>query len=145
MRSIKTKIGAGATLLALGGLAAYALSAGAQEPATTAAAKSGPVEVRTETVHRTVRVVKHEKRRRNRGASHASGAPAAPAAAPSPAPARVASSPAPAPAPAAAPAPRPATRQVSNSGPSRGGDDHGRDEAEPGDDHGGDEHEGGDE
>jgi hypothetical protein len=137
---MKTKVGAGVTLAALGGLAAYAVSAGNAQPsgATTAAAKTQPVEVRTVTIHRTVRVVKHEKPRhakrvRRVSAAAASAAPAAPAS-------QVVSS-APVSAPAAAPAAAPAP--VRHSAPARpqhvpaaphhsSGDDNG------GDDNGGD-------
>src|SRR5690349_4831697 len=104
----KTTIGAGATLAALGGLTGYAISSSGDE-ATTATATREPVEVRTETIHRTVHVVKHEKPRhpkpngRESAAAAAGPVPAAAAAPravpvaapPRPAPARVVSSPAP--------------------------------------------------
>jgi hypothetical protein len=107
MNGLKTKVGAGVTLAALGGLAAYAVASG-NEPTTTQAAQTQPVEVRTETIRRTVRVVKHEKPHRRRQ-SHRGPAPAAApppraaAAAPAvasvaparPAPSRVVSAPAP--------------------------------------------------
>ena len=78
MNGIKTKVGAGATLAALGGLAAYALGSGDQ-PAASQAAKTQPVEVRTETIRQTVRVVKREKphhpRRKPHGSASAGSAP----------------------------------------------------------------------
>ena len=62
MTGIQTKLAAGLSLVALGGSAGYALGAGAGErPAATMAAQRQPLEVRTQTIHRTVRIVKHEE------------------------------------------------------------------------------------
>ena len=53
----RTRIATGVTLAALGVLAALALSAGGDEPSTTAAPAAAPTpEVRTEIIRRTVRV-----------------------------------------------------------------------------------------
>jgi hypothetical protein len=109
MNGVKAKIGAGATLAALGGLAAYAVASG-DEPGATQAAKAQPVEVRTETIRRTVRVVKHEKPKHRRQSHRASTAAAPPA--PAPAPAPVAAAP-------AAPAQPASSRVVSAPAPSR--------------------------
>jgi hypothetical protein len=58
VKSIKTRIAAGATILGLGGLTGLALSAGHQKASQPLAAK--PL-VRTKVVHRTVHVTKHAK------------------------------------------------------------------------------------
>ena len=144
MDGLKTKVGAGVTLAALGGLTAFAVASGnAKEAAGTAAAsRTQPVEVRTQTVHRTVRVTKRAHGR------HGADDVAAPAPAPAPA-APPAAAPAPAPAApvtrAAAPAPAPVTTRTSgssedNSGHGGGGDDGFEHEAEhEGEHHGGDD------
>jgi hypothetical protein len=152
MSGMKTKVGAGVTLAALGGLAAYAVSAGNAQPsgATTAAAKTRPVEVRTVTIHRTVRVVKHEKPRHAKRVRRVSSA-AAPAAPASPV---VRSGPVSVPAAAPAAAPAPVSAPVRHSAPARpqhapaaphhssddnGGDDNGGDNGGGGNPGGGDE------
>ena len=126
MSSIKTKVGAGATLAALGGLAAYAVGSGEQQT-TDPAASTQPVEVRTQTIRRTIHVVKREKPRRSTRRSQggtaapAPGPPSVPAqstaAAAPPAPTRVVSAPAPTP---------PVTTRSSGSGSGRSGDDDDR-------------------
>ena len=63
MRGVQTKVAAGFSLVALGSLAGYAVGAGGDQPAQATAAKRQPVEVRTQTIRRTIRVVKHEKPR----------------------------------------------------------------------------------
>jgi hypothetical protein len=128
MKGIKTKVGAGATVAALGGLAAFAVASG-DEPGSTKAANTQPVEVRTETIRRTVRVVKHEKPHRRRQ-SHRGAAPAAaPSPTPAPAPAPVAPAAPVRPAPArvvSAPAPRRhvTTRTSGSSGRGAGEHEH---------------------
>jgi hypothetical protein len=122
----RTKIAAGATLLALGGLAGVALSA-ESSPATGAAAKTAaaPVEVRTQVIRRTVHVIRREKPKR---AKHAirptSSAAPIPAAAPASVP-RVVALP-------AQPQQRPAPVRTRTSGASGSGSG----EHEQGDDHG---------
>ncbi|HEV2062163.1 MAG TPA: hypothetical protein VGR12_04855, partial [Solirubrobacteraceae bacterium] len=54
----RSQIAAGATLVALGGLAAVALVAGGGQHESSAAAAAPPAEVRTEIVRRTIRVRK---------------------------------------------------------------------------------------
>ncbi len=151
MSRANTKLAAGATVLALGGLAAIAVSQTGDAKTTKPAAAAEVV--RTETIRQTIRVVKREKPRHRRPPRHQRTQPAtvtrAPSAAPpSPAPAPVATAgSAPAAAPvhpvavrhvAAAPAP-PAhhvtTRTSGSSGSSGGGQAH--------DDGGEREHEGG--
>src|SRR4051794_6715194 len=62
MIGTQTRLAAGLALVALGGFAGYALGAGAGDrPAATVAAQRQPLEVRTQTIRRTVRIVKHEK------------------------------------------------------------------------------------
>jgi hypothetical protein len=58
VKSIKTRIAAGATILGLGGLTGLALSAGHQRASQPVAAK--PL-VRTQVIRRTIHVVKHAK------------------------------------------------------------------------------------
>jgi hypothetical protein len=66
----RTHIAAGGTLAGLGVLAAVAIGAGAGEPVTTAAVpKTQPVEVRTVVVHRTIRVVRHQKPKKPKAAA----------------------------------------------------------------------------
>jgi hypothetical protein len=81
MRGIQTKVAAGFSLVALGSLAGYAVGAGAtgDQPAQTTAAKRPPVEVRTQTIRRTVRIVKHEKPRHVPSQPLGLTAPSAPA------------------------------------------------------------------
>jgi hypothetical protein len=103
MNGMHTRIAAGLTLVALGGFAGYAVNGSASNaPArSTGSEASQPVEIRTQTIRRTVRVVKHEKPKRPphavsspalapraAAAAPASRAPTAVAAAP-PAPVRV--------------------------------------------------------
>jgi hypothetical protein len=106
MSPVNKKLAAGASLVALGGIAGFAV--GQPGHAGTVKQAAAPVEVRTETVKRTVHVTRHEKPKHKRVRR-----PAAPAVAPRPA---SAAPPAPAPpvtsapvyrAPAPAPAPRP--------------------------------------
>ena len=79
MRGIQTKVAAGFSLVALGSLAGYAVGAGGDQPAQATAAKRQPVEVRTQTIRRTIRVVKHEKPRQAPSQPPTSAAPPAPA------------------------------------------------------------------
>lgn len=132
MTGIPTKVAAGISLVALGSVAGYSVGAGpASEQRPVAAAKRQPVEVRTQTIRRTVRIVKHQRRRRE---------PPAPA----PATAAVAAVPAarstPAAPQAAPPQPvssTPVRTRTSGAGSSGG-------EREHGDEHEGGEREGGD-
>lgn len=71
MKSIKTQIAAGATILGLGGLTGLALSAGHQRASQPVAAK--PL-VRTKVIRRTIHVVKHAKPKPPAGAPPAPGA-----------------------------------------------------------------------
>jgi len=89
MPSMKTAIAAGATVVALGGLTAVALSAGATDKVTTSvpAATSPP---RTEVRIEIVKQVIHRTRRAKATRTSAGGGAATPTAAP-PAAARVAS------------------------------------------------------
>lgn len=76
MNVTRTQIAAGGTVTALGVLAAFAIGAGSNEPAAAPAAKKpAPVEVRTVVVHRTVKVVRHQKPKKVKPAS-AGSAPA---------------------------------------------------------------------
>jgi hypothetical protein len=85
MGSITTKIAAGTTLAALGGLAGMAVR---PEHAATADPAAAPVEVRTQVIRRTVRIVRHERpRHRAHRTAPGVGAPA-PAAPAAPAPAQ---------------------------------------------------------
>lgn len=134
MKSTLVTCTALASVAALGGLAGATLSADST-PATAADTTAAPVEVRTQVVHRTVRVVRHVHVKHHRRAAPV----AAPAVVPVSRP--VAAAPAAAPAaaaPAATPAPAPRPRVVTRtSGASSHGesDDHGREhESEGGDD-----------
>ncbi len=93
MRPTPIQIAAGFALLGAGGVAGAALPVAAQRPAAVAVAPA-PVEVRTQVVHRTVRVVRHERpkhlRPRRAAAPAPAQRPAAPSAAPAPAPAAAA-------------------------------------------------------
>jgi hypothetical protein len=131
MTGIPTKIAAGVSLVALGSVAGYSIGSGpAGEQHAVAAAKRQPVDVRTQTIRRTVRIVKHQRPRRE---------PPAPA---------------PAPAVAAVPAarstpvtPQAAPPQPMNSTPVRtrtSGAGSSGGEREHGDEHEGGEREGGD-
>jgi len=57
----RTNIAAGGTMLALGALAAVAVGASGGTPTASQPVKAPPPIVRTIVVHRTIRVVKHEK------------------------------------------------------------------------------------
>ena len=83
MRTAATTLAA-AALLAIGGTAGAALSAGrGRAPVSRAAVAPAPVEVRTQVIHRTVHVVRHIKPKRVKRA-----APPAPAPTVAPAPVR---------------------------------------------------------
>ena len=87
MTGIPTKIAAGVSLVALGSVAGYSVGsgpAGEQHP-VAAAAKRQPVDVRTQTIRRTVRIVKHQRPRREPPAPAPAPAPATSAAAAVPA------------------------------------------------------------
>ena len=148
MSTLRTKIGTGVTLAALGGLSAYAV---ASQPAdsTQGAQAAAPVEVRTVVERHTVHVTRHAKPKRvhhrTGRAPSAAAPPPAPAPAPS-APVAAAVSPAPARVPQVAAAPAPAshapvtTRTSGSSGSGRSGEHEVEDR---GDDHG-EGHEGND-
>ena len=70
MRPTPIPIAAGFALLGAGGVAGAALPVAAQRPAAVAVAPA-PVEVRTQVVHRTVRVVRHERPKHLRAAAAA--------------------------------------------------------------------------
>jgi hypothetical protein len=126
MIGIPTRLAAGASLVALGSLAGYMVGSGPNgEQSSAVAAKRQPVEVRTQTIRRTVRVVKHERPRTKQpqpapALPVARATPVAPQAAPTP--------------PASSPSLR---TRTSGAGPSSGEHEHGE-ERERG------EHEGGD-
>jgi hypothetical protein len=148
MRPTPIQIAAGVALLGAGGVAGAALPVAAQRPAAVAAAPA-PVEVRTQVVHRTVRIVRHErpKHLRPRRPAAAAPAPAPPPAAPPPAPAaRVPAATAPATAAAGRPlvtrssgtaahrsAPSPLRTRSSSTG-GRGGEGHEHEREGGGDD-----------
>jgi hypothetical protein len=138
MTGIPIKTAAGVSLVALGSLAGYAVGSGppADQP-EAAAAKRQPVEVRTQTIRRTVRVVKRERPHRNRAE-----AAAAPAAAPPPPAQAAAVAPSPPVAPrSAAPQPTgstPVRTRTSGAGPAGGEREHGE-EREDGEREGGDD------
>jgi hypothetical protein len=115
MSPVTKKLAAGATFAALGGLTAVAIGQPGRTDTKTQAA--APVEVRTETIRKTVHVVRHEKPRHKRVRR-----PAAPVVAPRPASAAPPPSPAPATTGSApgysAPAPRPVTPRYTASIPS---------------------------
>lgn len=134
----RTKIATAGTTVALGALAAVAISAGSQEPVkATAPAQPAAAEVRTVVVHRTVRVVKHAKPKAPKPAPAPAAQPAAvsqPRAVPI---AQTQSAPAPAPQPAG----KPLTSKTSGGS----GEDHEDDRGEAReDDHGDDDGHGGD-
>jgi hypothetical protein len=112
----RTKIAAGATLLALGGLAGVALSAESRHATSSAATATPPVEVRTEIVRRTVHVFRHEKPKKVSTPPVRAAVPV-PAAAPPRAVVRAVSAPAPAPSPAPV-----RTRTSGGSGGGKGDD-----------------------
>jgi hypothetical protein len=85
MTRIPTKIVAGASLVALGSLAGYTVGSGpAAEQHSAVAQKRRPVEVRTQTIRRTVRIVKHAHPPRTRQAAASAPPPVVPAASPAP-------------------------------------------------------------
>jgi len=130
MSTIRTKIGTGATLVALGGLTAYAV---ASEP--TDASPTAPVEVRTQVERQTIHRTRHVEPRHR---ADANPAPAQSAPGPSP-------SAGPGPAPTAAPAPvvQSGHDVGDDHGGDRGGDDdHSGHGGGGGDDHGGEDHSG---
>src|SRR3954470_4631542 len=107
MSPVIKKLAAGASLVALGGIAAVAIGEPGQAGSTKRAA--APVEVRTETIKKTVHVTRHEKPKHQRPRPATPAIAQRPAPAPPPAPA-VPTASAPvyrAPAPAPTPAPRP--------------------------------------
>ena len=73
MRTAATTLAA-AALLAIGGAAGAALSAG-RAPVSRAAVAPAPVEVRTQVIHRTVHVVRHIKPKRVKRAASPAPAP----------------------------------------------------------------------
>ena len=84
MRIPITRIAGGAALFALGGLGATALDLQPNRPVLQAA-RPAPIEVRTQVIHRTVRIVRHEKPKRPRTVATPAAAPP-PTAAPAPPP-----------------------------------------------------------
>jgi len=145
MRPTPIQIAAGFALLGAGGVAGAALPVAAQRPAAVAVAPA-PVEVRTQVVHRTVRVVRHERPKHLRPRRAAAPAPAQRLATPSAAPAPVHAAAAPATAASGRPlvtrssgtaahrsAPAPLrTRSSSTGGRGREGDDGHEQESEGG-------------
>ena len=136
MRPTPIQIAAGFALLGAGGVAGAALPVAAQRPAAVAAAPA-PVEVRTQVVHRTVRVVRHERPKHLRPRRAAAPAPAQRLATPSAAPAPVHAAAAPATAAsgrplvtrssgtaAHRPAPAPLRTRSSSTGGREGDDGH---------------------
>ena len=154
MSPIDKKLAAGASLAALGGIAAVAVA----QPGDTGTAKqaaAAPVEVRTETIRKVVHVTKHEKPKHRRGRPATPAAAQRPAPTPPPAPAAPATS-APvyrAPAPVAAPRPvasirapvttthHPVTTRTSggSSGSGRGEDEGSREREDRHESEGGDD------
>lgn len=131
MKLTRSHLAACGTAAALGVLAVVALGAadGEQVKTIKAPPKAPPVEIRTVVVHRTIRVVKHEKPRKPKTVA----TPPAPAATQT---AQVVPVSQPAQAPAPAPSPKPLSTRTS------GGSGSGSGEHESsGEDHGG-EHEG---
>lgn len=134
MKPNRTHIAAAGTMVALGALAAVAIGSGG-EPAAKAVSTPAaqPVEVRTVVVHRTVRVVRHQKPKKQKRVA----APPAPAV--TTRPVQIAQVPAPAPQPTYHPVatkPAPASSKPLKTATSGGGGER--------EDHGDDEHEGGD-
>jgi hypothetical protein len=121
-----TKIAAGISLVALGSVAGYAVGSGPAAGTPTAAVKPQRAEVRTQTIRRTVRIVKHEKPRH---------APPSPPAEPVSRPAAAATPSAP---PAISAAPPPSSSSPVRTRTSGGGSGHAEEHEA------GEEHEGGD-
>jgi hypothetical protein len=141
MTSIRTKIGTGVTLAALGGLTAYAFASSPTDASPSAPA-AAPVEVRTQierhTIHKTKRL---KPKPAAAGVASGPGPAAAPAGSSGPS---ASAGPGPAPAQAAAPARAAAPPARDPSGHDVGDDHGGRGELEPRDDHGGGDAEPGD-
>jgi hypothetical protein len=74
------KTAGGISLVALGALAGYAVGSGPAGEQPSAATAKRPVEVRTQTIRRTVRIVKRERPKHDRPDPATTVAPAAPAA-----------------------------------------------------------------
>jgi hypothetical protein len=131
MKRTVTTLALALACLTVGALAGYAAtSSGTDDPVPAKSAVRRPVEVRTVTIHRTVRVVRHEKKKRRRQPAPARAAAAVPA--PPPAPAPVA-------APTRAPVRSAPARPIA-SGSHSGGDDGGHHgHGGGGDDGGGDD------
>ncbi len=94
MKPKRTHIAAAGTMVALGALAAVAIGAGPdQSVKTVSVPRAQPVEVRTVVVHRTIRIVRHQKPKKQKRVA----APPTPAVAARPV--QIAQAPAPAPQP----------------------------------------------
>ena len=94
MKPNRTHIAAAGTMVALGALAAVAIGAGpGQQVKTVSVPRAQPVEVRTVVVHRTIRIVRHQKPKKQKRVA----APPAPAV--TARPVQIAQAPAPAPQP----------------------------------------------
>jgi hypothetical protein len=140
VKSIRTRVAAGATVLALGGLAAVALSAdNGGGGGNQAVAERAPV--RTEVVRRTVHVTKHAKPKRPAAGSGSGSGGASSAPAPVSVPATTSSAPAPVTSSSGGGAePAPVTTSTSGSAGAEYGDDGDHEveyEHEGGDDGGG--------
>jgi hypothetical protein len=84
MTSLLTKLTAAAALIGFGGIGGAILGAPAgRDPARAVLQRPAPVQVRTEVVRRTIRIVRHEKPKRRPAPVTAPPADALPAAAPS--------------------------------------------------------------
>jgi hypothetical protein len=129
MSTLRTKIGTGATLAALGGLSAYAVASQPTDASPTAP-KPASVEVRTQVERRVVHKTRHAKPRRVAVASQSGPGRARPAVAA----AATAATGAPA-APAAPAVPAPSSSGPSSTSHSGGADDGPNHDV--GDDHGG--------
>ena len=76
MKPNRTHIAAAGTMVALGALAAVAIGAGpGQQVKTVSVPRAQPIEVRTVVVHRTIRIVRHQKPKKQKRVA----APPAPA------------------------------------------------------------------
>ena len=116
MRSMRTMIAAGVTLLALGGLTAVALSAGSAETAITSVPTT---DVRTQVVEEVVHRTRRARGSSSAGAAASSGRRAAAAASPASGANRGPGS--------TTSGPGSANRAADDHGRNRGSDDHGRD------------------
>jgi len=137
MKPNRTHIAAAGTMVALGALAAVAIGAGPdQATKTVSVPRAQPIEVRTVVVHRTIRIVRHQKPKKQKRVA----APPTPAV--SSRPVQIAQAPAPAPQPtyhpvATKPAPvasKPLKTSTSGSSGSSGHKDDGGGEHEGGGD-----------